>query len=298
MLITSIKKLFIKEALDMSKQQFLFGIIMLTYLLIVFGGYVASSESGMGCGPDWPLCNGKVIPQLSGDTLIEFGHRVIGGVLFFMTVFLFVHIRKTSRSLQERKAANWMLLLLSIQLVMGAVVVFYHLPSVVITIHLLIAMIFMALLIWIWRYNRKRILLLQPSSIIHHLNTIIVLLFITIGLGAYIKHEEIGLACGWLECTDHSILPSTLAQYMQTGHRLFAVAAAAYIVFLAFRVFKTNHTALKQRMLLILGVVVVQIAVGIFTILSFLSLSMAVWHLAIGTLLFALMVEARMICRQ
>ncbi|MBX6377416.1 MAG: cytochrome AA3 biosynthesis protein, partial [Clostridia bacterium] len=25
-----------------------------TYVLIVFGGFVASSGSGMGCGPDWP----------------------------------------------------------------------------------------------------------------------------------------------------------------------------------------------------------------------------------------------------
>ncbi|TRM12507.1 heme A synthase [Lentibacillus cibarius] len=283
-----------KGRMYLIKQRLLLITIVLTYLLIVFGGYVASSESGMGCGPDWPLCNEKVIPQLSGDTLIEFGHRVIGAVLFFMTVFLFVNIKKGNGHLQEQKAANWMILLLTLQLVMGAVVVFYHLPSIIITVHLLIAMIFIALLIWLWRHESAKSI--QNTTIVTHLNMAIVLLFLTIGLGAYIKHEELGLSCGWLECTEQSFFPDTFAQLLQTSHRLLALVSAVYIIFLVFNVFRTNETFLKRRMLLILGVVIIQMAVGVMTILSFLSLSMAVWHLAIGTLLFAMILEVRVIC--
>lgn len=87
----------------MFRKQLAFITFILTYLLIVFGGYVASSESGMGCGPEWPLCNGKVIPQLQGDTLIEFGHRIIGAILFLMTIFLYIQLRKENENMLKMR---------------------------------------------------------------------------------------------------------------------------------------------------------------------------------------------------
>ena len=45
------------------------------YVLIVLGGLVASTDSGLAC-PDWPLCNGQVLPNLTINVLIEFTHRV------------------------------------------------------------------------------------------------------------------------------------------------------------------------------------------------------------------------------
>jgi len=45
------------------------------YVLIVLGGLVASTDSGLAC-PDWPLCNGQVLPSLTISVLIEFTHRV------------------------------------------------------------------------------------------------------------------------------------------------------------------------------------------------------------------------------
>ena len=45
------------------------------YVLIVLGGLVASTNSGLAC-PDWPLCNGQVLPSLTINVLIEFTHRV------------------------------------------------------------------------------------------------------------------------------------------------------------------------------------------------------------------------------
>ncbi len=45
------------------------------YILIVLGGVVSSTGSGLAC-PDWPLCHGQVIPYLTVSVLIEFTHRV------------------------------------------------------------------------------------------------------------------------------------------------------------------------------------------------------------------------------
>jgi heme A synthase len=45
------------------------------YILIVIGGIVSSTGSGLAC-PDWPLCRGQVVPALTLSVLIEFTHRV------------------------------------------------------------------------------------------------------------------------------------------------------------------------------------------------------------------------------
>lgn len=52
-------------------------------------GFVdTETGSALGCGHDWPLCNGSVIPHVWGlQTLIEFTHRALVGVV---TVLLLV----------------------------------------------------------------------------------------------------------------------------------------------------------------------------------------------------------------
>lgn len=53
--------------------------------LITYGAWVRASGSGLGC-PDWPLCEGAVVPGLEGDTAIEFGHRVFAGLTMLMAL--------------------------------------------------------------------------------------------------------------------------------------------------------------------------------------------------------------------
>ena len=287
--------LFHRGDILMTKERVAFATVILTYFLIVFGGYVASSESGMGCGPEWPLCNGEVIPELHGETLIEFGHRVIGAILFLFTIILFIQVKKEN-NLLANKVANWMISLLSLQLVMGAIVVFYHLPSFIITVHLLIAMIYLGLLLWFWRYKNSAQYVNGNHSIImkKHLNILIALLFITIGVGAYIKHQHYGLACGWMDC-GNTILPESIPELLQSIHRLLAVISSVYILFLSYKAFSFNNIALKPRMIFALLVVLAQLIIGIMTIISVISISFAVLHLAAATLLFAIIVEARIV---
>src|SRR3954462_1422431 len=61
---------------------------LLTFLLIVVGGVVRVSDSGLGCGAGgsgtkgWPLCGGDVIPLVGDEnTMIEFSHRLLAPVV-------------------------------------------------------------------------------------------------------------------------------------------------------------------------------------------------------------------------
>jgi heme A synthase len=47
----------------------------LTFGLIVVGGIVRITGSGMGCGDHWPQCDGEWFPPLDLPTLIESSHR-------------------------------------------------------------------------------------------------------------------------------------------------------------------------------------------------------------------------------
>ena len=56
--------------------------IAFTYALIVIGGIVRVSGSGLGC-PDWPTCYGSVLPPLVIHAIIEFSHRFTAGIVTY-----------------------------------------------------------------------------------------------------------------------------------------------------------------------------------------------------------------------
>ena len=276
--------------------------ILLTYLLIVFGGYVASSKSGMGCGPEWPLCNGDVVPTLHGDTLIEFTHRVIGAILGIVSFILFVKILRTEVSPSVRTVGYWMLVLLIIQVLLGAIVVLKDLPTSIIASHLIIAMLFLTSLIWIWRRSDESAYIQHhPSAhskkkekvIKLHFNIVQILLLLIFGFGAYVKHESLGMICGAFECRN-SFLPKTGPEFIQTIHRVLAFVSAMYIFFLVYLSFKMGWgEKLQNRIIFSAITVFIQVVLGLLTIIKVIDISWAMLHLAAGTLLFALVTEAR-----
>ena len=102
-------------------QRLLLVTIVATFVLVVVGGTVRATDSGLGC-PDWPTCHGKLLPAADRHTIIEYSHRAaatVVGVLFLgVTFFTF----KTER---RNKLVFWLAfsagVLLAAQIILGGV---------------------------------------------------------------------------------------------------------------------------------------------------------------------------------
>src|SRR5436305_12029436 len=54
--------------------------------LIVVGAVVRVSGSGLGCGNDWPLCHGSLVPLFDLPTFIEWNHRLFASLVALLSL--------------------------------------------------------------------------------------------------------------------------------------------------------------------------------------------------------------------
>jgi heme A synthase len=126
-----------------------------TYLLIVVGGVVRVSGSGLGCGEssganDWPLCHGGLLPPLNQQALIEFTHRWLAAIATALVIALAVTAWVRYRHLSRIAwTATVVVALFVVQIILGAVTVKLSLPGSVILIHLANAMLLLGALVYI-----------------------------------------------------------------------------------------------------------------------------------------------------
>ncbi|MDP2674241.1 MAG: COX15/CtaA family protein [Dehalococcoidia bacterium] len=118
-----------------------------TYALIVLGGTVRATNSGLAC-PDWPRCHGQLIPPLETNILIEYSHRLaaasVGLLIVGTAIAAWLWYRDNRFVLAGAGAA---VALLIAQVLVGAVTVNMELPDTVVALHLSIALMLLAVLI-------------------------------------------------------------------------------------------------------------------------------------------------------
>ena len=128
-----------------------------TFALIVLGGVVRVSESGLGCGPGgsgtegWPLCNGEAVPFFHNtEVIVEFSHRTLAAIVTALIVALawtaYRHLRELRWPLRLTVAAGVLVL---VQAALGGLTVEKSLAEELVAAHLGLAMILIGLMLWI-----------------------------------------------------------------------------------------------------------------------------------------------------
>jgi heme A synthase len=289
--------------------------IVSTFLLIVIGGVVRVSDSGLGCGPagsgthGWPLCGGRVLPFVETNAVIEFSHRVVAGVVGILILIL--AWQAISRLREHRwlvRATVLAAILVLAQAVLGGLTVENNLHEVLVAAHLGLAMLLLGLLIALRRATLEGSPapagaggVLRPLAA-----SALVLLFATIVAGGYMAGtEEEGvagstaagahLACG-------TEFPTCVGKFMPFGmselvdvhltHRAFMYLAALAVLALvvAARVRGVRSAAFPLAALLL----ACQILLGAINVWAGEHGELVVAHLTLGTLLWGTVVYATM----
>jgi cytochrome c oxidase assembly protein subunit 15 len=73
--------------------RYLFGLTAYTYAVVYLGALVRHVDADEACS-GWPLCNGSVIPLLTGKVSIAFAHRTAAALLVLGVVVLVVWARR------------------------------------------------------------------------------------------------------------------------------------------------------------------------------------------------------------
>jgi cytochrome c oxidase assembly protein subunit 15 len=117
-------------------------------LLVTTGGAVRLTGSGLGC-PTWPRCTADSFvntPAMGIHGVIEFGNRMLGGVLAVLAIAAFLAVVKLYRS---RGDLFWISLIaglgVPLQAVIGGITVLTGLTWWVVGIHFVISIVLVAL---------------------------------------------------------------------------------------------------------------------------------------------------------
>ncbi|MFG6496291.1 heme A synthase [Fictibacillus sp. UD] len=109
------------------------------YAVVYTGALVRHTGSSMGCGPEFPLCNGSVLAALGSQASIHLMHRIAAIVLFLWIAISWYHARKHySDQNVVNKGFQFALLFVILQAVSGIMIVLSNLNLFVALSHGLI----------------------------------------------------------------------------------------------------------------------------------------------------------------
>ncbi|MDH3942746.1 MAG: COX15/CtaA family protein [Anaerolineae bacterium] len=277
----------------------LFATAVMTFLLIVMGGIVRVTGSGLGC-PDWPTCFGKWIPPMRADAIIEYLHRLAATFAsplilasFFVAWWRFRPIRLITRSL------FWACILLAVQALLGGLVVIFETPPGWVAVHLANALLIFALIllplivtITLVRNPSADLRLDFSTPFSRRARHTLIALFIVLVSGAFVAGTNATMACsGWPLCNGQ-LFPSHYLGWIHMLHRTL-VAIVTYSVislYLASRRDTALPLPLKRTTSTLLVLFLIQAAVGavkvsyrfpVFYLGAHVAVAAAVWAAAV-----------------
>ena len=275
---------------------------------ISLGGFVRVSGSGLGC-PDWPLCYGEIIPPMSYETLIEWGHRTSGvilGTLILISTF-FIWIKNRNNYFLIITITTTLITVIVVGMI-GGLVVLSELNPMLRTIHLFFAqlvILFLGISLVIVNSQSISITIIKKSLtskqsiflIISSLGIIITLLS-----GSYAVWKGAGTICSsWPLCSSSSILPNNQLELIHMTHRILSLITTIFSFWTCVYILRNlGNIVIKTLSSISILIIFSQILLGasnpwtnfeIWARVSHLGMASLLWTLFIIILSFTLISE-------
>jgi heme A synthase len=252
-----------------------------TYLLIVLGAVVRITGSGMGCGDDWPVCHGRLVPSHADvATLIEWSHRLVAAIVsILIAVFATLTWWRRRRGDAVGRAGYLALALLAFQVLLGAVTVRLELPPWSVILHLGTAMILLAVLLYAAIAGGGPTARRSAAALVAAGTG-----FVTVLFGALTANLGAATACiGFPLCNGQWVPEGNYLQHLHWTHRLLAYGLFLYLLVWAVRTRRRGPA-------IALGLALFQIGIAAAMVLLALPQSLQAAHAAVGTALWATLV--------
>jgi heme A synthase len=215
------------------------------FAMIVLGGVVRVTDSGLGCGDDWPLCSGQWLPPLESKAIIEYAHRVaasflVGPLVAATFIAAWLCYRREAWIVWPATAA---ILLVIVQALLGAAAVVTELSAHTVMTHLAVAELTMACCVLVlvmsyrggmrggpqpWATGKAR--LFPPLSLVAA-----GMLFVLLLSGSYLTNTASATwACPtWPLCTNEwsGLFPGGKLAMIHMAHRWVALIAGLVVMY-------------------------------------------------------------------
>jgi len=215
--------------------------VFATFALVVLGGVVRVTESGLGC-PDWPGCDGGIFPPLNTEAIIEYSHRIMASFVVGPLI-LFLFIASWMRYRQER----WILIpstlafvLVIAQAGLGGATVLSELPSSAVMAHLAVGESLVAVLVVIAVVAFRGPLTIKlPHWTTGGVRKFPVLaaiagmsIFLLLLSGSYVTATGAFGSCSeWPTCLQGNPFPNERLQIIHMSHRYIAAGVGLFVLY-------------------------------------------------------------------
>ncbi|MEO8189622.1 MAG: COX15/CtaA family protein [Acidobacteriota bacterium] len=262
-----------------------------TLLLIVAGGLVTSTESGLSV-PDWPLSYGRLMPPMVGGIFYEHGHRMVATTVGLLTIVLAVWLARREPRRSVRRLGYAALAAVVAQGVLGGLTVLLLLPTAISVAHACLAQTFFCLVVTLavvtsprWRAGRAA----ERSAVSRIAGVTVGAVFLQLLIGAVMRHGKAGLAIPDFPLAFGRIVPPihSFAVAIHYTHRVWALVCAGLVIACLASAVRSRRTGLVRTGTGLALLVAVQIALGAATVLTGKAVPVATAHVATGALLLA-----------